>query len=249
MRTRLGVDADENAREMNGLGPCSWEDSTVLPVTRSKQDAKRFYDRISRIYDLLSGRFERRHVERALALLSPGEAESVLEVGFGTGHGLKDAAQRIGVVGCVVGLELSSVMVRAARRRLEEADLIRRVNLCIGDAGALPFREGTFDAAFMGFTLELFDTTEIPCVLGEIQRGLSAGGRLGAVSLSKEGGPSRTLRVYEWAHERWPVYFDCRPIYLEESLKGAGYGVVAAERSRMAGLPVGVVVAEKLPAD
>lgn len=231
------------------MGPGSGEDSVVLPVTRSKPDAKRFYDRISGIYDLISGRFERRHVERALALLSPGEGESVLEVGFGTGHGLKDAAKRVGIAGCVVGLELSSGMVRAARRRLEEADLTRRVNLCIGDAGALPFRDGAFEAAFMGFTLELFDTPEIPCVLGEIRRVLSAGGRLGVVSLSKEGGPSRALRVYEWAHERWPVYFDCRPIYLEESVKGAGYGVVAAERSRMAGLPVGVVVAEKLPSD
>jgi demethylmenaquinone methyltransferase/2-methoxy-6-polyprenyl-1,4-benzoquinol methylase len=170
-------------------------------------------------------------------------------MGFGTGHCLKDAAERIGVAGCVVGLELSSGMVRAARRRPEEADLTRRVNLCIGDAGALPFRDGAFDAVFMGFTLELFDTPEIPCVLGEIRRVLSAGGRLGVVSLSKEGGPSKTLRVYEWAHERWPVYFDCRPIYLEESLKGAGYGVVSTERSGMAGLPIGVVVAEIPPAD
>lgn len=221
----------------------------MLPVTRSKHDAKRFYDRICRIYDLLSGRFERRHVERTLRLLSPVEGESVLEVGFGTGHGLKDVAERVGVAGCVVGLELSSGMVRAARRRLEEADLICRVNLCQGDAGVLPFREGTFDAAFMGFTLELFDTPEIPYVLGEIRRVLSAGGRLGVVSLSKEGGPSRALRVYEWAHERWPVYFDCRPINLEESLNSAGYGVVVAERSGMAGLPVGAVIAEIPPAD
>lgn len=91
-------------------------------------------------------------------------------MGFGTGHGLKDAAESVGVAGCIVGLELSSGMVRAARRRLEEADLIYRVNLCLGDAGVLPFRDGAFDAAFMGFTLELFDTPEIPCVLGEIRR-------------------------------------------------------------------------------
>lgn len=130
-----------------------------------------------------------------------------------------------------------------------QADLTYRVNLYLGDARALPFRAGAFDAAFMGFTLEFFDTPEIPCILGQIRRGLSAGGRLGVVSLSKEGGPSRALRVYEWAHERLPVYFDCRPISLEESVKGVGYGVVSAERSRMAGLPVGVVVDEKLPAD
>ncbi|TET72644.1 methyltransferase domain-containing protein [Candidatus Bathyarchaeota archaeon] len=232
---------------MGRLGPGSGKESAVLPVTRSKSEARRFYDGISQIYDLLSRAFERRHVERALELLSPEEGESVLEVGFGTGHGLKDMAERVGIAGGIVGLDISSGMVRAATRRLEAVDLMDRISLCCGDAGVLPFRDGVFDAAFMGFTLELFDNPEIPLVLDEIRRVLSPGGRFGIVGLSKETGPSRVLRIYEWAHERWPVFFDCRPIHVEESLRSAGYGTIAAERSRMAGLPVGIIVAEKIP--
>ncbi len=97
----------------------------------------------------------------------------------------------------------------------------------------------------MGFTLELFDTPEIPQVLNEVRRILSVGGLFGVVSLSKEGGRSTASRLYEWAHGRWPVIFDCRPIYLEASLRGAGYGIVDSKLSGMMGLPVGTVIAEK----
>lgn len=99
----------------------------------------------------------------------------------------------------------------------------------------------------MGVTLELFDTPEIPIVLDEIRRVLSLGGRFGIVGYYKETGPSMILKIYEWAHERWPVFFDCRPIHVEESLRSAGHGTVAAELSRMAGFPVGIVVAEEIP--
>ena len=184
-----------------------------------------------------------------MALLSPEEGESVLEVGFGTGHALKDLGERVGDAGFVVGIDISTGMVWAARKRLKTLDLADRVCLCFGDAGVLPYRGGVFDASFMGFTLELFDTPEIPEVLNEVRRVLSAGGRFGVVSLSKEGGRSTALRLYEWAHGRWPVVFDCRPIYLEASLREAGYGIVASRLSGMMGLPVGTVVAEKPTTD
>jgi len=231
------------------MEPENGNDSVILPVSRSKSDAKRFYNRISRIYDLFSGPFERKHVEEALALLSPKESESVLEVGFGTGHALKDLGERLGETGFVVGVDISTGMVRAARKRLKTLDLADSVCLCCGDAGVLPFRGGVFDASFMGFTLELFDTPEIPQVLNEVWRVLSAGGRFGVVSLSKEGGRSTASRLYEWAHGRWPVVFDCRLIYLEASLREAGYGIITSKLTGMMGLPVGTVVAEKPTSD
>ncbi len=122
-----------------------------------------------------------------MALLSPEEGESVLEVGFGTGHALKDLGERVGEAGFVVGLDISTGMVQAARKRLKTLDRADRVCLWCGDAGVLPFRGGVFYASFMGFTLELFDIPEIPQVLNEVQRVLSAGWRFGVVSLSKEG--------------------------------------------------------------
>jgi hypothetical protein len=45
------------------------------------------------------------------------------------------------------------------------------------------------------------------------------------------------------------VIFDCRPIYLEASLRGAGYGIIGLKLSGMMGLKVGTVVAEKPTTD
>ena len=136
-----------------------------------------------------------------------------------------------------------------ARRRLNKAQLIDRVELYCGDAVKLPYAENTFDAVFMSFTLELFDTPEIPRVLWEVKRVLKPTGRFGVASLSKENGGSILLRLYEWFHKKWPKCVDCRPIYAEKSLIDAGYKIQSKEKARLLGLPLEVIVAMKAGSD
>jgi ubiquinone/menaquinone biosynthesis C-methylase UbiE len=97
----------------------------------------------------------------------------------------------------------------------------------------------------MSFTLELFDTPEIPSLLEEVRRVLKPGGRIGVASMSKENGESLLLRLYEWAHRKWPKYVDCRPIYLEQSLRDARYEIRKKEKVKFFGLPGEIVVAVK----
>ena len=130
-----------------------------------------------------------------------------------------------------------------SKERLEKAGLEDRVKLLCGDAASLPFDDSTFDAVFMSFTLELFDTPEIPKVLEQIKRVLRPEGRLVVVSMSKENGESIFLRLYEWIHNKWPKYVDCRPIYVEQSLREAGYTVKSKEKVRLFRLPGEIVVA------
>ena len=118
-----------------------------------------------------------------------------------------------------------------------------RVKLYCGDATSLSYADNTFDAAFMSFTLELFDTPEIPRLLEEVKRVLKPRSRIAVVSMSKENGESLLLRLYEWAHRKWPEYIDCRPIYLEQSLRDAGYEIRKKEKVKLFGLPVEIVVA------
>jgi demethylmenaquinone methyltransferase/2-methoxy-6-polyprenyl-1,4-benzoquinol methylase len=217
----------------------------VLPVKRPKTKAKKFYNRISQYYDFLAGPFERKYTERGLKLISIKENQSILEIGFGTGHSFKIMVDKIGSAGSIVGIDFSSGMVITAKQHLDNTKLRDYVNLCIGDAGNLPFRNRIFEVIFIAFTLELFDTPEIQQVLSGIKRVLMVNGRFGIVSLSKKGGSKIVIKIYEWAHRIWPVFFDCRPIYLEESLLDANFKIIKKKSSSMVGLSVELAVAKK----
>jgi demethylmenaquinone methyltransferase/2-methoxy-6-polyprenyl-1,4-benzoquinol methylase len=56
-------------------------------------------------------------------------------------------------------------MCNITQSKVEKAGFSERVQLICGDALQLPFSESSFNAIFMSFTLELFDTPEIPEVL------------------------------------------------------------------------------------
>jgi len=98
------------------------------------------------------------------------------------------------------------------------------------DALDMAYKNNKFDAVFMNFTLELFDTPEIPKILTEIKRVLKPKGKLGVISISKEDGDSLLLKLYEWAHKKFPQYVDCRPIYVEQSIKDAGFEIKHREK-------------------
>jgi ubiquinone/menaquinone biosynthesis C-methylase UbiE len=221
------------------------KEESVLPVPRSKEEAKWFYDHISRIYDYFTGGFERKYAKRAVELLCIEEGETILEIGFGTGHCLKQIAEMVGETGKVYGIDISSGMLEVTMKRLTKAKLKDRVELCCGDAINLPYGENAFDAVFMSFALELFDTPEIPMLLGEVKRVLSPTGKAAFVSMSKENWESLLLEYYEWTHKRWPKYFDCRPIYLEHSLRNADYKIIMKEKLNLFWLPVEIVIAMK----
>jgi demethylmenaquinone methyltransferase/2-methoxy-6-polyprenyl-1,4-benzoquinol methylase len=92
-----------------------------------------------------------------------------------------------------------------------------------------------FGAAFSTHTLELFDTPDIPVVLVEIRRVLRPGGRFVDLSLSREK-VGIVTRAYEWIHDRFPQYVDCRPIYVERSLREAGFKITSIKRINILGL-------------
>ena len=213
----------------------------VSPVKRSKSDARRYYDRISRYYDLMSGFFEGRHAQTALDMLSIAGGEAVLELGIGTGQCLKSIVRSTGQSGMACGIDISMGMLAVSRRRLGNAALV-----CCGDATHLPYKDGIFDAVFISFTLELFDTPEIPFVLAEIDRVLKDQGRLGVVSMSKEGRGNLMGRIYEWLHKKWPAYFDCRPIHVKKAIVDADFIIQNQRSVNMFGLPLKIVIAQKL---
>lgn len=217
----------------------------VLRVYRSKAQAKKSYDKISHFYDYFAGVFEKKYRNMALERLNIKRGEIVLEIGFGTGHCLKQMAQSVGENGKAYGIDISSGMLEVSKQKLEEAGLLDRVELQCEDALKMPYKHNEFDAVFMSFALELFDTPEIAKVLAEIKRVLKPNGRLGVVSMSKEDEDSILSRLYEWTHKRFPQYVDCRPIYVKQSMKDAGFGIAYGEKVKLFGLPGEIVICVK----
>ncbi|MEN8195789.1 MAG: methyltransferase domain-containing protein, partial [Pseudomonadota bacterium] len=111
------------------------------------------------------------------------------------------------------------------------------IELLPGDAVELPFRAGCFDAVFMSFTLELFDTPDILSVIRECERVLHPAGRICVVSLSKSQNPGTLERLYEWLHAGFPITFDCRPIHVDASLASGGFELAARRTAGLWGLP------------
>jgi demethylmenaquinone methyltransferase/2-methoxy-6-polyprenyl-1,4-benzoquinol methylase len=206
----------------------------MLPVKRTKTQAQRFYDRISRVYDALTVS-EKRLIRRGVDLLAIQPGESVLEIGCGTGTGLHFIINAAQGVNSVIGLDLSRKMLMQS---LSKNIPGKPVPLLIqGDGARLPIISGEIDAILMTFTLELFSAANIGSVLRECRRVLKHGGRLAVVSLA--GSPhTLSLRIYELAHQLFPIAVDCRPIPLVELLAENGYQILSAEKIMNWGLPV-----------
>jgi demethylmenaquinone methyltransferase/2-methoxy-6-polyprenyl-1,4-benzoquinol methylase len=216
----------------------------VLRVFNSREETRSYYDRIARIYDLMADHSEAPARQAGLDLLAARPGEKVLEVGFGTGHCLVALAQAVGPAGKVYGLDISDAMRRHAEENLQKAGLADRAELACGDGLRLPYPAGALDAAFMSFTLELFDTPEIPLVLAECKRVLRPGGRIAVVGMSKEEGHGVVFHLYEWTHKHFPNFVDCRPIFVARALEEAGLRVQKQERFRI-WVPVEAVLAVK----
>jgi ubiquinone/menaquinone biosynthesis C-methylase UbiE len=215
----------------------------ITRVERSKESARAAYDRLSKWYDLLAGSSEKKFADIGLQKLDVKAGGKILEIGFGTGSSLVSLVQRAGTTGKVYGVDLSTGMFRVAQSKLKKNGVLSRVELQCADAAHLPYPDNFFDAVFMSFVLELFDTPELPLVLHECKRTLQNNGRIGVVALSKE--KKLSVRLYEWFHMRFPAYVDCRPIFVRETIEQAGFQITDATEMSMWGLPVEIVVAQK----
>ena len=212
----------------------------VLRVFQTKSETKAFYDKIARVYDVLAEQSERPMREAGIRSLAPGPGEHLLEIGFGTGHILAELAKAVGPTGRVTGIDISENMLVHAQNQLTTEGLIDRVSLNCGDAEKLPYSDGSMDGVFMCFTLELFDTPDIPTVLAECRRVLRPGGRVVVVAVSKEGKEGFIVHAFEWTHRHFPNLMDCRPIYVRRALEAMGF-VIEESLTESMWVPVEIV--------
>jgi demethylmenaquinone methyltransferase / 2-methoxy-6-polyprenyl-1,4-benzoquinol methylase len=153
----------------------------TVETGRLAPDAVRsMFDRISPVYDAMNrtmtaGLDQRWRRATVAAVVQPGDR--VLDACCGTGD-LAIAAREAG--GTVTGVDFSERMLERARRKCAEIEWVQ------GDALALPFADGAFDAATVGFGVRNLDDLERG--LAELRRVLRTGGRLGILEITKPSG-------------------------------------------------------------
>ncbi len=133
-------------------------------------------------------------------------------------------------------------MLEKAKNRVKDLGL--NVRFDIMNAQNLNFTDSEFD--YVVATFVLCSVPDPVRTVKEMERVLKPGGRLCMVSISKEGHEnSFFLGFYKCLHKIIPKFFNCRPIYLEDSVREAGYKIVKTEEFILAGLmPERIVVAE-----
>ena len=216
---------------------------TTPPATsQTRRVTQASYDRIAPFYTALEGFWEGPARAAGLGALMAARGDSVFEVGCGPGNALCELARSVGAQGRAIGIDLSSRMCTIARHRLVRDGQCDTGAVVQADAVRLPFADGTFDAGFMSFTLELFDSPDIPVVLSECQRLLRPQGRMTVVALNAQHPAPLMQRAYEWGHRRFPRLLDCRPIRLEAWMRDAGFIIMHVTERSLWGLPVSIVV-------
>jgi demethylmenaquinone methyltransferase/2-methoxy-6-polyprenyl-1,4-benzoquinol methylase len=143
-------------------------------------EVRGMFDRIAPVYDAMN-RVMTAGLDRRWRRLAVREAvwpgDRVLDACCGTGD-LAVEAERRGAR--VVGLDFSEPMLERARRKSGTIEWVR------GDALALPFGDGEFDAATVGFGVRNLE--DLDGGLRELGRVLRPGGKLAVLEITRPRG-------------------------------------------------------------
>lgn len=127
------------------------------------------YDLMNSLISLARHRRWREDAVRRLALTG---GETVLDVCCGTGDFMAPLLRAVGTSGRVAGADFCMPMLRRARDK-------GFVNLAVGDACRLPFRDASFEAVTVGWGLR--NVPDLRAALREVNRVLVPGGRFVSV--------------------------------------------------------------------
>ncbi len=157
-------------------------------MTMAPDAVRSMFDRIAPVYDVMNRvmtagldiRWRRLAAEAAVR-----RGDRVLDAACGTGD-LALADLKAGA-GKVTGLDFSAAMLARARRKsAPRPDALEWVQ---GDMLALPFADGTFDAATVGFGVR--NVADLELGLRELRRVLRPGGQLAILEITQPRGALR----------------------------------------------------------
>ncbi|MEH6791634.1 class I SAM-dependent methyltransferase [Parasphingorhabdus sp.] len=180
-----------------------------------KRASDRHADLMDRVYRSQSGIYDltRKYYllgrDELIAALRPPPGGRVLEIGCGTARNLVQAAKAWPEAE-FYGFDISSEMLKAARRNLARSGMAGRITLFHGDAEnpalAMPLAVQSYDRIFLSFCLSM-----IPDWQGAVRQALSLlapGGELHIVDFGQSEGLPSPFRALL---KRWLALFHVEP--------------------------------------
>jgi ubiquinone/menaquinone biosynthesis C-methylase UbiE len=117
-------------------------------------------------------------VDHLPELLPMQPGARVLDIGCGQMSLLIRLAARVPLAAGSSGIDVSTIMLRLARRALQQRSLDRVLFVLHASGTALPFRTASFDAVLCSHLLKHLSDTDVLALLREAYRVLRPGGRL-----------------------------------------------------------------------
>jgi len=177
------------------------------PGTLEEAQVQAMFDRISGVYDRMNGvmtaglhhTWRRRAAD--LAALGPGDR--ALDVATGTGDLALELARRVTPGGEVVATDFSGQMLVLAREKAAAHPPKADIRFEAANALALPYADGEFDAATVGFGARNFSDLERG--LAEMARVVRPGGRVVVLEITTPRGPPLATFFELWFDRAVPA--------------------------------------------
>ena len=164
------------------------------PGTLEEPQVRAMFDRIASFYDVMNSvmtaGLHHRWRRRAADLAAVGPGSRVLDVATGTGDLAVELGRRVGADGEVVGSDFSEEMLTLARRKAPG------LRFEWGNALDLPYEDGRFDAATVGFGARNF--SDLDRGLAEMARVVRPGGRVVVLEITTPQRPPLSTFFQVW---------------------------------------------------
>jgi demethylmenaquinone methyltransferase/2-methoxy-6-polyprenyl-1,4-benzoquinol methylase len=171
--------------------------------TLQEPQVRAMFDRIAGFYDVMNSvmtaGLHHGWRRRAADLAEIGPGDRVLDVATGTGDLALELARRVGPDGEVIGSDFSAEMLTRARAKAGAAP----VTFEWANAMALPYAEGEFAAATVGFGARNFSDLELG--LREMARVVRPGGKVVVLEITTPTRPPLSTFYRLWFDRVVPV--------------------------------------------
>jgi demethylmenaquinone methyltransferase/2-methoxy-6-polyprenyl-1,4-benzoquinol methylase len=166
------------------------------------------FERIAGVYDAMNSAMtaglHHRWRARAADLARVGPGERVLDVATGTGDLALELARRVAPGGRVTGCDFAEAMLARARAKAAHGgEGLAELSFEAADALALPYGDGAFDAATVGFGARNFE--DLAGGLAEMARVVAPGGRIVVLEITTPRKPPLSIFYRLWFDRLVPV--------------------------------------------